>query len=432
MRTSPEPAGPGPHVWRTVPRVSAVSVLVIDCTTMGRVAADNHAADVDGDGGSARGERAGHGLTATRVVCRTLACPSRQLRIGADRPDRHCVAGGQAAAAGCGPGFAPILRSAWRGLSAGLHAQADQGFRPPRRAARRSLISCGRCMPRSRSARRCAAGDTADAQPQGRLGGVARLAESLDHARDRSPASPRSPTRPSHRCGSASRRPWRPSMADSVIDRYVTPENLPVLLGYRRIYRGTVQPGDRPPRSRRRCWPARGCPAARPRPVRQLLVQGPPRSLPVALPLRARGGGQAPPRPALRRHAGAQGLGVEADRPHRCRRRPLSRTVALRQVSTPTARSSFDAQIPASGRSPGAARARLCGVARLVGVATARGRQGARYCRASSAGSTGRSCAPTSSARSPPTCKDDTKSPDAGFLGKAVQAHARAARRRYA
>jgi hypothetical protein len=33
-----------------------------------------------------------------------------------------------------------------------------------------------------------------------------------------------------------------PSMADGVIDRYVTPENLPLLLGYRRIYRGTVQP----------------------------------------------------------------------------------------------------------------------------------------------------------------------------------------------
>jgi hypothetical protein len=33
-----------------------------------------------------------------------------------------------------------------------------------------------------------------------------------------------------------------PSMADSIIDRYVTPENLPILLGYRRIYRGTVRP----------------------------------------------------------------------------------------------------------------------------------------------------------------------------------------------
>jgi hypothetical protein len=33
-----------------------------------------------------------------------------------------------------------------------------------------------------------------------------------------------------------------PHLADSVIDRYVTPEYLPVLLGYRRIWRGTVQP----------------------------------------------------------------------------------------------------------------------------------------------------------------------------------------------
>ena len=34
----------------------------------------------------------------------------------------------------------------------------------------------------------------------------------------------------------------RPTMANTVIDRYVTPENLPVLLGYRRIWRGTIQP----------------------------------------------------------------------------------------------------------------------------------------------------------------------------------------------
>jgi len=33
-----------------------------------------------------------------------------------------------------------------------------------------------------------------------------------------------------------------PNMADSVIDRYVTPEHLPVLLGYRRVYRGSVRP----------------------------------------------------------------------------------------------------------------------------------------------------------------------------------------------
>jgi hypothetical protein len=34
----------------------------------------------------------------------------------------------------------------------------------------------------------------------------------------------------------------KPSMANTVIDRYVTPENLPVLLGYRRTWRGTIQP----------------------------------------------------------------------------------------------------------------------------------------------------------------------------------------------
>jgi hypothetical protein len=33
-----------------------------------------------------------------------------------------------------------------------------------------------------------------------------------------------------------------PTMANSVIDRYVTPENLPVLLGYRKIWKGTIQP----------------------------------------------------------------------------------------------------------------------------------------------------------------------------------------------
>jgi hypothetical protein len=33
-----------------------------------------------------------------------------------------------------------------------------------------------------------------------------------------------------------------PNMADTVIERYVTAEHLPVLLGYRRIYRGSVRP----------------------------------------------------------------------------------------------------------------------------------------------------------------------------------------------
>ena len=31
-----------------------------------------------------------------------------------------------------------------------------------------------------------------------------------------------------------------PSAADTIVDRFVTPENLPILLGYRRLYRGTV------------------------------------------------------------------------------------------------------------------------------------------------------------------------------------------------
>jgi Protein of unknown function (DUF2939) len=33
-----------------------------------------------------------------------------------------------------------------------------------------------------------------------------------------------------------------PSMAGNVVDRYATPEHLPVFLGYRRIWRGTLQP----------------------------------------------------------------------------------------------------------------------------------------------------------------------------------------------
>jgi Protein of unknown function (DUF2939) len=33
-----------------------------------------------------------------------------------------------------------------------------------------------------------------------------------------------------------------PRLAGNVVDRYVTPQNLPVLLGYRRMWRGTLQP----------------------------------------------------------------------------------------------------------------------------------------------------------------------------------------------
>ena len=48
-----------------------------------------------------------------------------------------------------------------------------------------------------------------------------------------------------------------PGMAGSVIDRYVTPEHLPVLLGYRRIYRGSVRPAlglEEPPSALQGTW----------------------------------------------------------------------------------------------------------------------------------------------------------------------------------
>ena len=49
MRTSSEPARASAATCRAVPPTSAVSVLVIDCTTIGRAAADAHVADVDGN-----------------------------------------------------------------------------------------------------------------------------------------------------------------------------------------------------------------------------------------------------------------------------------------------------------------------------------------------------------------------------------------------
>ena len=51
------------------------------------------------------------------------------------------------------------------------------------------------------------------------------------------------------RSGNASRQRSPLSMADTVIDRYVTPEHLPVLLGYRQVHLGTVQPGAGPRRA---------------------------------------------------------------------------------------------------------------------------------------------------------------------------------------
>jgi len=52
-----------------------------------------------------------------------------------------------------------------------------------------------------------------------------------------------------------------PKMADTVIDRYVTPENLPVLLGYQQRYRGTVRPAlglKEPPTHLQGTWLAGG------------------------------------------------------------------------------------------------------------------------------------------------------------------------------
>ena len=49
MRTSSEPARASAATCARA-STSAVSVLVIDCTTIGRTAADRDAADVDGNG----------------------------------------------------------------------------------------------------------------------------------------------------------------------------------------------------------------------------------------------------------------------------------------------------------------------------------------------------------------------------------------------
>ena len=143
------------------------------------------------------------------------------------------------------PGFAPILRSAWLpGLFAGLHAQADQGFRPPRRAARPRLSGvAGAC--RARDPRGDGRRRHRRAQPQDRLAGVAHLPQVVDHPETLARLS-QEPDAPKPSMWQRIKAAVAPSMADTVIDRYVTPENLPVLLGYRRIYRGTVQPAIGP------------------------------------------------------------------------------------------------------------------------------------------------------------------------------------------
>ena len=301
MRTISEPARASAAAWRTVPsdvgRVGVGHRLHDDR----RVAADDDAADVDGDGRPARGEGAGHGLTATRVVRRTLACPSRQLRIGASRPDRHCVAGGQAAAAGCGPGFAPILRSAWLpGIFAGFHALADQGFRPPRLAAGLAYLAWP-VFAALEIREAIVAGDTAALNRKIDWEAL-RASLKASITPETLARLTRILTRPSRRLWQRIKAAVAPSMADTVIDRYVTPENLPVLLGYRRVYRRHGAARRSASRSRRPSLPAPGS-RLEPRSVRQLLDPGAPRRLPLALPLRARGGGQASPRPALRRHA---------------------------------------------------------------------------------------------------------------------------------
>ena len=54
MRTSSEPARASAATCSTVASMSAVSVLVIDCTTTGARAADDDAADVDRDATASR------------------------------------------------------------------------------------------------------------------------------------------------------------------------------------------------------------------------------------------------------------------------------------------------------------------------------------------------------------------------------------------
>ena len=114
-----------------------------------------------------------------------------------------------------------------------------------------------------------------------------------------------------------------PSMADNVINRYVTPEHLPVLLGYRRVYRGSVRPAlglKEPP-----IGPG-GHMARRyvHRQLRQLLDSRAPRGVRLAHSLRAGGRGQVPAGPTLHRYARTHELRMEAHGAERHRkRRPL-------------------------------------------------------------------------------------------------------------
>ena len=135
-----------------------------------------------------------------------------------------------------------------------------------------------------------------------------------------------------------------PSMADSVIDRYVTPEHLPVLLGYRRIYRGSVRPAlglKEPPSALEGTWlggTAFDRFASFWTRVRRAVFVSPTRFV-LEVEDKYRPGRQ------LRRHARAQGLRVEAHRPQRHRRRRAC-----------------DRRLPAARRES-ALRSRWCGAA---------------------------------------------------------------------
>ena len=59
MRTSSEPARASAATWAAVASMSAVSVLVIDCTTTGALAADHHVRDADGMRAAPEGDEIG-------------------------------------------------------------------------------------------------------------------------------------------------------------------------------------------------------------------------------------------------------------------------------------------------------------------------------------------------------------------------------------
>ena len=80
-----------------------------------------------------------------------------------------------------------------------------------------------------------------NAHPQGRMEFGARLPEGI-HEPEAAARLEADPNAPQPSLWQRIKSTVTPTVANTVIDRYVTPENLPVLLGYRRIWRGTVQP----------------------------------------------------------------------------------------------------------------------------------------------------------------------------------------------